>query len=260
VLPMVSVFDTATGVFDSAQRLPLAELDRPVSLPFAAAVSPDGARLYVANAGSDDVTVLDTQSRALLAHWLVGHNPRGLALSPEGGRLFVLNALDGTLDVFDTAALAHVETVTLTDIPLAENVLAGKRLFNSALGPMSREHWVACAACHLDGGADARTWIGFPDGPRATPALFDAAATLPLHWDGALDELHDVEQTIRGIQFGEGLVDGAVRVCRSAPAGHCPGRPGAAPGPCRAARRGRRRSPSARTPAHHARRPESPSL
>jgi cytochrome c peroxidase len=74
---------------------------------------------------------------------------------------------------------------------------------------MSRGHWVACAACHLDGGADARTWAGFPDGPRATPALFDAAATLPLHWNGNLDELQDVENTIRNVQFGEGLIAGA---------------------------------------------------
>lgn len=210
VQPMVSVLDLAAGAFDPAARLPLAELDRPVSVPFAAALSPDGARLYVANAGSDDVTVLDLATLEVVAHWPVGHNPRGLALSPDGARLYVLNALDGSLDVFDTGALAHTGAVTLTTLPLSETVLAGKRLFNSSLAPMSREHWIACSACHLDGGADARTWLGFRDGPRATPALFDAAATLPLHWNGDLDELQDVEQTIRGIQFGAGLVPGAV--------------------------------------------------
>lgn len=209
VQPMVSVLSLAAGAFDDDARLRLAELDRPVSVPFAAAVSPDGARLYVAHAGSDDVSVLDLATREVVAHWPVGHNPRGLALSPDGARLYVLNALDGTLDVFDTGLLKHIHTVTLTTLPLDETVLAGKRLFNSALGPMSREHWMACSACHLDGGADARTWLGFPDGPRATPALFDAASTLPLHWNGDLDELQDVEQTIRGIQFGAGLAPGA---------------------------------------------------
>lgn len=210
VQPMIGVFDTTAGAFDPAQRLALAEVGRPVSVPFALALSPDGLRLYVANAGSDDVTVLDLAAGTALGHLAAGRHPRGLALSPDGLRLFVLNALDGTLDVFDTTTLAHWATLTTTTLPLPADVLAGKRLFNSALPPMSRDHWIACAACHLDGGADARTWVGFPDGPRATPALFDSAATLPLHWNGDLDELQDVEQTVRGIQFGEGLVAGGV--------------------------------------------------
>ena len=60
----------------------------------------------------------------------------------------------------------------------------------------------------LDGGDDGRTWAGFPDGPRNTPALFGAAQTLPLHWNGNLDELQDVEITIRNIMGGAGLIDG----------------------------------------------------
>ena len=55
---------------------------------------------------------------------------------------------------------------------------------------------------------DARTWLGFPDGPRNTPALFGVGETLPIHWSGDLNELHDVELTIRAIQFGTGLVFG----------------------------------------------------
>jgi cytochrome c peroxidase len=74
---------------------------------------------------------------------------------------------------------------------------------------MSADNWLSCATCHLDGGADARTWAGFPDGPRNTPVLFGAAGTLPLHWNGDLDELQDVEHTIRDIQGGAGLVEGA---------------------------------------------------
>ena len=55
---------------------------------------------------------------------------------------------------------------------------------------------------------DTRTWLGFPDGPRNTPSLLGVANTLPIHWSGDLDELQDVEITIREIQVGDGLVTG----------------------------------------------------
>jgi YVTN family beta-propeller protein len=204
VQPTLDVLDLSGS--NGSASLNLARLGGPASLPFAAAVGADDSRLYVANAGSDDISVIDLDSGVQLARMPAGRNPRGLALSPNGRRLFVDNVLDGTLDVFDTQSLARVETITLTRLALAPEVLAGKRLFNSALPPMSRDHWLACAACHLDGGADGRTWAGFPDGPRNTPALFGAATTLPLHWNGDLAELQDTEQTIRTIQGGAGLV------------------------------------------------------
>ncbi|HJN41213.1 MAG TPA: hypothetical protein QF589_03795, partial [Anaerolineales bacterium] len=49
---------------------------------------------------------------------------------------------------------------------------------------------------------------GFPDGPRNTPSLLGVAQTLPMHWSGDLDELQDVEITIRDIQIGSGLIEG----------------------------------------------------
>lgn len=208
VRPSVHVVNLVSAWGPAEPRLDLAQIDRPVNLPFAAVVSGDGARLYVVNAGSDDVSVIDLASGQALAHMAAGRNPRGVALAPNGERLFVVNALDGTLDVFDTRTSSRVATVALTQIPLPAQVLAGKRLFNSASEPMSQAGWVSCATCHLDGGADARTWAGFPDGPRNTPALFDVAQTFPLHWNGNLDELQDDEQTIRAIQGGAGLIGG----------------------------------------------------
>jgi YVTN family beta-propeller protein len=210
VFPTVSVLDLATFTPLASARLDLSRADRPVNLPLAAAVSPDGATLYVANAGSDDVSVINLATGQAVAHLSVGRNPRGLALASDGARLFVVNALDGSLSVFDlTPSSGPPLTLPLTTLPLPANILMGKRLFNSALPPMSHGGWVSCASCHFDGGHDARTWLGFPDGPRDTPALFGAAQTLPLHWSGDLDELQDVELTIRRIQGGAGLISGA---------------------------------------------------
>ncbi|HEY0712107.1 MAG TPA: hypothetical protein VGF45_05500, partial [Polyangia bacterium] len=82
----------------------------------------------------------------------------------------------------------------------------GKRLFwSSARSDLARDQWMSCATCHFDGFHDARTWRSFPDGIRNTTALFNLADTLPLHWSGDLDEIHDIESTVRFIQAGKGL-------------------------------------------------------
>jgi YVTN family beta-propeller protein len=208
VTPAVEILDLPPGA--PSERLDLSTIDRPVNLPFAAALSPDGRTLFVANAGSDDVSVIDLENGRAAAHLAVGRNPRGLALSPDGARLFVNNSLDGSLSIFDARSYSPIRTLSLTTIFLPAEILAGQRLFNSARDPMARGHWLSCATCHLDGGADGRTWLGFPDGPRNTPALFGAARTLPAHWSGDLDELQDVERTIRNIQGGAGLITGDV--------------------------------------------------
>ncbi|MCC7360441.1 MAG: c-type cytochrome [Anaerolineales bacterium] len=218
VRPIVGVLALSGG--EPPAPLALSTPEQAVNLPFAVALAPEcasppaasaegcAARLYVANAGSDVVTVLDPASGATLAALPTGRNPRGLALSADGARLYVDNVLDGTLDVFDTTALSRLQRLTLTRLPLAAEVLEGKRLFNSALEPMAADGWLSCATCHLDGGDDGRTWAGFPDGPRNTPALLVSAASLPLHWNGNLDEFQDTEATIRVIQGGAGLIAG----------------------------------------------------
>lgn len=63
---------------------------------------------------------------------------------------------------------------------------------------------MSCATCHFDGTMDRRTWF-FRDGPRNTTSLLGVGQTLPLHWSGDLDELQDVEDTIRVVQAGTGL-------------------------------------------------------
>jgi cytochrome c peroxidase len=48
----------------------------------------------------------------------------------------------------------------------------GQKLFYSANSddlPLTQDHWVACASCHLEGRSDAVTWR-FAQGPRDTPS------------------------------------------------------------------------------------------
>ena len=209
VLPVVNVLDLSGHIPLSGQSIAIDIVDQPASVPFDAVVSPDGGRLYVVHAGSDNLSVIDLAANRSLANISVGANPRGIAISPDGATLFVNNTLDGTMSVIDADTFTYIETIELTTIPLAADVLRGKRIFNSASSPvLTRDRWISCAACHFDAGMDTRTWEGFPDGPRNTPALFGVGETLPVHWSGDFDELQDLELTIRAIQFGAGLIPG----------------------------------------------------
>ena len=209
VFPVVNVLDMAKLQLLVPERITLDTADEPVNMPFAAALSPDGKTLYLANAGSDDVSVIDLSTNRKLAHLAVGANPRGIAITPDGSRIFVNNVLDGTLSVINAKTLTVTDTIPVTEIPIAAPVLLGKKLFNSAAEPaLTTDNWISCATCHFDGTMDARTWLGFPDGPRNTPSLVGVAQTLPIHWSGDLDELQDVEITIEEIQFGNGLIAG----------------------------------------------------
>ena len=212
VFPVVNVLDLEDLSLLPGERVTIDTADRPVAIPFAAAISPDGKRLAVVNAGSSNLTVIDLGTSAGIGTIEVGASPRGVAISGDGSRLSVNNVLDGTLSVVDALSLDIVDTVRLTTIPLEPQILLGKRIFNSAAAPvLSTDRWIACATCHFDGSMDARTWLSFPDGPRNTPALFGVGETAPFHWSGDLDELQDVENTIRDIQAGTGLAPGDAR-------------------------------------------------
>ena len=209
VLPVVSVLDLAEHVLLSHEHIAIDTVDQPASIPFDAVLSPDGGRLYVVHAGSDNLSVIDLSANRGLANISVGANPRGIAISSDGSTLFVNNTLDGTMSVIDTETFTYIATIDLTTIPLDADVLQGKKIFNSAASPvLTRDRWISCASCHFDAGMDTRTWEGFPDGPRNTPALFGVGQTLPNHWSGDFDELQDVELTIRAILFGMGLIPG----------------------------------------------------
>ncbi len=209
VFPVVNILDLPDLNLMVRDRITIDTADEPVNMPFSVAISLDENVVFVANAGSDDVSVIDQRTDRGVAHISVGANPRGVAITPDGSRVFVNNVLDGTLSVIDTDDLVVTQTVDLTDIPLPETILQGKKIFNSASEPLlTTDNWISCATCHFDGMMDGRTWLGFSDGPRNTPSLLGVSRTLPIHWSGDLDELQDVEVTIREIQVGNGLING----------------------------------------------------
>jgi YVTN family beta-propeller protein len=180
-------------------------------LPFDAALTPDGAELWVVNAASNDLTVVDLAERNLAAHIEVGDNPRGIVFSPDGSLAYVNNTLAGTVSVVDAATYTVTGEIEVTNIPLPPKMLEGKRLFHSSDDPrMALAQWISCNSCHFEGEHDGRTWFFGFAGPRNTTSLLGMVETYPQRWSAEWDEAADSEFVIRKENFGSGLLDGVL--------------------------------------------------
>src|SRR5690606_12695014 len=79
---------------------------------------------------------------------------------------------------------------------------------NDAKDPrLSRNGWMSCASCHLDGGGDGTSWPR-EEGVRQTMPLWALAGTAPFHAAATGDELRDFEVDIERCMAGVGLAPG----------------------------------------------------
>ena len=219
VFPIVSVIDAAERAHLVGQQLALETIDPPgVGLPFDAALTHDGDEIWVLNAASNDITVVDLAARQRMAHIEVGDNPRGIVFSPDGSTAYANNTLAGTVSIIDSAIYSVTAEISVTDIPMPPVLLNGKRLFHSSDDPrMARAQWISCNTCHFEGEHDGRTWtFGFA-GPRNTTSLPGMIETYPLRWSGEWDESADSEFANRKENFGSGLIDGEMNCSLSPP-------------------------------------------
>ena len=207
LFPVVSVLDLATEQHLLTDRLELSVVDRPVNLPFDLALSSDGQRMHIVHLGSGDLSVIDLETRQVLAHIEVGDGPRGIVLTPDDRTAYVANSLSDDVSVIDLTTFAEITRIPVTTSPLSPELQRGKLLFISSRSTrISRDQWMSCESCHADGEQDGRTWL-FPDGPRNTANLRGLAQTQPLHWSADRDEVQDFEFTIRELQAGTGLLE-----------------------------------------------------
>ncbi|MGH1342387.1 MAG: PKD domain-containing protein [Nannocystales bacterium] len=179
-----------------------------------------GDFLFLASRGSRAVERVDTftgaQAGAILE---VGFAPEGLALTGDDRYLYVEAFMSREVVVYDVTSFAQIPepiaTIPITDgEPLDAEVALGKILFNDSFDVrLSRDGYLACAHCHLDGESDRRTW-DFTDrgeGLRNTISLLGHGGDAhgPMHWSANFDEVHDFENDIRGPQSGMGLMSDA---------------------------------------------------
>lgn len=153
-----------------------------ISGPRAIAFTPDGKLALVANAQSEDVMVFDAETgfEVSLVRPLPSTMLEGIVVDHAGKHAYVdgRNTHDVTvlaIDEDNTAAPAKVDGAPidrLTVDPMPAQLRLGQRLFytaNSAAFPVTKNFWVACTSCHIEGGSDAVTWL-FEVGPRDTPS------------------------------------------------------------------------------------------
>ncbi|GAB5444911.1 MAG: hypothetical protein Fues2KO_52600 [Fuerstiella sp.] len=215
IFPYVSVVSFDGEVSGRRLRIPMDTFrgTRVVANPWEAAFAPDGRQAYVVFSGTNDLYVADVQDDdyqelTYAATLRVGSNPRAVKVTPDGQTLLVYNALDFDVAAYELPSLKLKRRLQVTQNPLSEEHLLGKKLFYTALQPMSGRQWIACSSCHIDGDADGRTWQQ-PEGLRQTQPLNGLAWTHPLHWSADRDEVQDFEHTIRGkLMQGRGLLLG----------------------------------------------------
>jgi cytochrome c peroxidase len=215
VRTIASQIDLTTNKEDLSGRVDFENQDMAV----AAQLSPIGDLVFVAVQGNNKVQVMNAYNGIEVSGVTTGRAPQGLALSDDG-KLFVQNFLSRSISVFDVKSLLEgkddiaefiSEIRTVQTETLAENVLRGKQIFYDASDPrMSRDSYISCASCHLDGGQDGRVW-DFTDrgeGLRNTIDLRGRSGTGhgPLHWSANFDEVQDFENDIRGAFNGTGFL------------------------------------------------------
>ena len=208
VFPLVNVLQLDQLAFYRPSRLALDIMDRPVNMPFATLV--DGIRgwLYVANAGSNDVSVYNLRTQAYINNVVVGSQPRGLLLNNDNSRVLVHNVLDGSITSIDAATQQVLDELPVTvNDKLSVDELIGAEMFYSATDPsLSKDHWVSCANCHFDGMSDGLVWQSFGEGGRNTPHLFNLKDTAPYTWMDNWLELAQLEDKVRRHFGGTGFI------------------------------------------------------
>jgi YVTN family beta-propeller protein len=95
--------------------------------PLGIVVSPDGTKVYVANAGGT-VSVIDTASNNVTATVPVGNCPYGIAVSPDGTKVFVTS--ESKVSIVDTSSYNILGTVNVGNLPIGIAVSPdGKRVY-----------------------------------------------------------------------------------------------------------------------------------
>jgi YVTN family beta-propeller protein len=152
-----------------------------VSGPQALSFTSDGDYLLLVDANSEDVMVIDAERRveSSLVRPLPGDLPDAIVMSTDGKFAYVNERASNDVAVLRldrstgplTATVDGAPIAKLSTDPMPANLRLGQELFNSANSsehPLTTDHWIACATCHMEGRSDAVTWK-FVQGPRDTP-------------------------------------------------------------------------------------------
>lgn len=142
------------------------------------ALAPDGRRAYVANIGSDTVSVIDLNLGLLLQNLSTSAEPEGIAVTPDGSEIWVSNRDADTVMVFNATTLAMEVEFGAGETPIRiEMTPDGRHALVTNAG--SNELWVFDVENRSEVAriAVGEAPIGLlidPDGKRAYVANVDA--------------------------------------------------------------------------------------
>lgn len=115
------------------------QIERTVSLtsgapvgPRGIVVTPDDARLFVANSDQGVVTVIERASGSLVKSIPVGNLPFGLAINAQGTKVVVTNTNSGTVNVIDVQTATSLGTINV-----------GAQPYGVAISPDGKTAYVA---------------------------------------------------------------------------------------------------------------------
>jgi mono/diheme cytochrome c family protein len=160
-----------------------------VSGPHAIDFTPDGNYALVVDTNSEDVLAIDARTsrrvESNLLRPLPGHMPEGVVVTGDGAHAWVDERNTGDvvlLDLVERPDPLGVLRLTLSvdgtpisrrmSDPMPATMRLGQHLFYSANSdeyPITQNHWIACATCHVEARSDAVVWE-FLAGPRDTPS------------------------------------------------------------------------------------------
>jgi YVTN family beta-propeller protein len=115
---LVSTYSSQVFVFDVDTEALLETFPTYQEMSHMVTFGPDEHRAYVANIGSDSITVLDADERSVVADPPVGEGPEGIGVDPDTGEVLVANQDDGDLSVVDPDTLADENTALLGTTPI----------------------------------------------------------------------------------------------------------------------------------------------
>jgi len=203
----LSILDTAAGKLYATVLLD--DVDNGAANPWAVAVSPDGRRLFVTHAGTDELSIIDlpallravngfsadpSDRLSFLAGFrqrvpLGGHGPRCLAIA--GGKIWVGEYFSETVSGVSLGRRPELTTWRLgPERPLTPE-RRGEILFHDAR--VGFQHWQSCASCHPEGRVDGLDWDLLNDGignPKNTRSLVNSYRTPPAMWTGVRPDMN----------------------------------------------------------------------
>ena len=225
VRAQLMVIDLSTNAEDASLRMDIDNSESPTAVAF----SPLADYAFITLQGNNQLVVIDVldfnrpqTAKIFLTRVGTGLAPQGVAMDTASGRVFTQNFMGRSVSAFEVSALFASGSLNLPGTvisavateTLPANVLRGKQIFYNAADPrMSAEGYISCAACHVDGSHDGRTFdfTQRGEGFRNTTDLRGRFGTGhgAVHWTSNFDEIQDFENDIRNAFGGTGFMTDA---------------------------------------------------